>query len=45
MESLKDIQNEMSGVVSEINDKKARKASIKAFLDEMSGSVNTFVDI
>jgi len=36
MEILKDIQNEMSDVVSEINDKKARKASIKAFLDELS---------
>lgn len=36
MESLKDIQKEMSGVVAEINDKKVRKASIKAFIDELS---------
>jgi hypothetical protein len=36
MESLKDIQKAMSKVVSEINDKKMRKASIKAFLNELS---------
>jgi site-specific DNA recombinase len=36
MESLKDIQKTMSGVISEINGKKARKASIKVFLDELS---------
>lgn len=36
MESLKDIQKAMSALVAEINDKKMRKASIKAFLDELS---------
>lgn len=36
MESLKDIQKAMSKVVAEINDKKMRKASIKAFLNELS---------